>query len=152
MLCAKMWGRQIRPKVELLSSLQSKGEGTESSKDKPLPLSGEMHRAGPPRRAPASPGTDPHWGSHSGTANSLIQDQHVRAGQIQAPPLRFRNANLNVVFSCEHPRQANAASVTSTFTACSEIITLLLPLPRQPNQQLCPTGLFYDHEGLTTNL
>lgn len=30
----KMWGRQIRPKVELLSSLQSEGASTENSKDK----------------------------------------------------------------------------------------------------------------------
>lgn len=39
MLCVKMWGRQIRPKVELLSSLQSEGASTENSKGKKLPLS-----------------------------------------------------------------------------------------------------------------
>jgi len=30
MLCAKMWGKQIRPKVELPSALQSEGASTDN--------------------------------------------------------------------------------------------------------------------------
>ena len=39
MLHAQMWGRQIRPKVELLSSLQSEGASMDNYKGNEFPLS-----------------------------------------------------------------------------------------------------------------
>lgn len=81
----------------------------------------ERHRPRSLGTAASSPGTEPHWAFHSGMANSLIQDQDVGAErQTPASLLRFRNTNPNAVFSREHPRQANVASLTSTFTACSQ--------------------------------
>lgn len=117
MLCAKTWGRQITPKVELLSSLQSEGASIRETNSLWL---GEKHRLRSLKGAASSPSINPHLVSvfYSGMANALIQDQDAKAERlIPALLLRFRSTDLDAVFSCKHPRYAN---ITSIVTACSQ--------------------------------
>lgn len=123
MLCAKMWGRQIRPKWSCRVRCRGKVQAQTTIRETNSLWVGEKHGLRSIRGAASSPSINPHLVPvfHSGMANSPVQDQDAKAERlILAPLLRFRSTDLNAIFSCKHPRYANITSKTSIVTACSQ--------------------------------